>query len=99
MQSKRIAQLVKEACEDKKAEDVVILDVHSLANFTHYFVIATGTSDRHVQAIAHHVSDFLRKKVYGNGIWKVFEKENGLWWTMVMSLFMCFLKLNVTITV
>jgi ribosome-associated protein len=41
-----------EAALDRKAEDVVALDVAALTSFTDAFVIATGTSDRHVKAVA-----------------------------------------------
>ena len=51
-----------QACEDKKALDIMMLDVRKLANFTHYFVIASGTSDRQVKAIAENVVDVLRAK-------------------------------------
>jgi ribosome-associated protein len=37
---------------DRKAEDVVVLDIHTLASFADYFVIATGTSERQLTALA-----------------------------------------------
>jgi ribosome-associated protein len=37
---------------DRKAEDVVVLDIHTLASFADYFVIATGTSGRQLGALA-----------------------------------------------
>ena len=40
---------------DKKALDVLILDVQEQSSFTSYFIICSGTSDRHVQAIASHI--------------------------------------------
>lgn len=46
------ARRYAEAALDRKAEDVVALDVASLTSFTDAFVIATGTSDRHVKAVA-----------------------------------------------
>jgi len=47
-----LARRYAEAALDRKAERVVALDVASLTSFTDVFVIATGTSDRHVKAIA-----------------------------------------------
>jgi ribosome-associated protein len=41
-----------EAALDRKAEDVVALDVAGLSSFTDVFVIASGSSDRHVKAVA-----------------------------------------------
>ncbi|MBP6343034.1 MAG: ribosome silencing factor [Candidatus Omnitrophica bacterium] len=41
--------------QDKKAEDIKVLDMREVANFCDYFVICTGTSDRQVKAIADHI--------------------------------------------
>jgi len=40
---------------DKKALDLLILDVQEQSSFTSFFIICSGTSDRHVQAIASHI--------------------------------------------
>jgi ribosome-associated protein len=40
-----------EAAAGKKALDLVALDVHRLTSFTDAFLIATGTSDRHVRSL------------------------------------------------
>ncbi len=37
---------------DKKARDIVVLDMRKVANFCDYFVLCTGNSDRHIHAIA-----------------------------------------------
>ena len=41
-----------EAAWDKKADDVVVLDLRGLSDVTDYFIICSGTSDRQVRAIA-----------------------------------------------
>jgi ribosome-associated protein len=38
--------------QDKKAEDIKVLDMRNVANFCDYFVICTGNSDRQVKAIS-----------------------------------------------
>ena len=43
---------IAEAAADKKAEDVVALDVRELSSFADTFILATGSSDRHVRTIA-----------------------------------------------
>jgi len=40
-----------EAASDKKAQDLLALDVHRLTSFTDAFLIASGTSDRHVRSV------------------------------------------------
>jgi len=49
------------AATEKKALDVVVLDLREIASFTDFFVIVSGTNDRQVQAIADEVSDTLKK--------------------------------------
>ena len=41
-----------QAIDDKKAHDVLVLDISEVSSFTDYFVLCTGTSSRQVQAIA-----------------------------------------------
>ena len=40
-----------EAAAQKKARDLVALDVHQLTSFADAFLLATGTSDRHVRSV------------------------------------------------
>jgi len=50
-----------QAALDKKAVDVVVLDLRKADGFTDYFVICTGTNPRQINAIAGGVEDTLRK--------------------------------------
>jgi ribosome-associated protein len=50
---------VAEAARERRARDVVVLDVRELASFADLFVLATGTSDRHVRAIADSIEQAL----------------------------------------
>ena len=47
------------ALADLKAQDVVVLDLRGLSDATDFFVIASGTSDTHVRAVADHVTEAL----------------------------------------
>jgi ribosome-associated protein len=51
-----------EASLDKKAEDVVVLDLRTASSFTDYFVLATGTNQKQILAIADGVLRVLREK-------------------------------------
>ncbi len=44
---------------DRKGQDMLLLDLRGLSNSTDYFLIANGTSDTHVRAIADHLIDQL----------------------------------------
>ncbi|MFN2413491.1 MAG: ribosome silencing factor [Pyrinomonadaceae bacterium] len=46
---------------DKKAVDMVALDLREIASFTEFFIIASGTNQRQVQAIADEVTERLKK--------------------------------------
>ena len=49
-----------QAARDKKALDIVVLDLRKAGGFTDYFVICTGTNPRQINAIADGVGDTLR---------------------------------------
>ena len=50
------------AASDKKAQDMVVLDLRELASFTDYFVITSGTNVRQVQAISDEIEERLKKQ-------------------------------------
>ena len=52
--------LAVRAAQDKKGEDIVVLDLRKAGGFTDYFVICTGGNQRQITAIADAVRDTLR---------------------------------------
>jgi len=60
MDSKRLALLCRELADNKKAENIVILELRELSSVTDYFVICTGTSEPHLRAIVDEITDKLR---------------------------------------
>jgi ribosome-associated protein len=62
MKPDQLKQAVVTALEDVKGRHIVALDVRELTGMTDYMVVATGTSNRHVKALAENVSDELRKQ-------------------------------------
>jgi ribosome-associated protein len=48
--------------EEKKGEDIILIDIHDISDFTDYFVITTGTSDRMLAALADAVRDEMRSR-------------------------------------
>ena len=61
MDSRKLALACRELADNKKAEDLVILDVRKISSVTDYFVIASGTSDPHLRAIVDEITDKLRE--------------------------------------
>ncbi len=51
-----------DALEERKAEDIVLLDLRDQNVFTDFFVLCTGTSDRQLRALAEAVDETARKK-------------------------------------
>ncbi|MEQ9563340.1 MAG: RsfS/YbeB/iojap family protein, partial [Woeseiaceae bacterium] len=52
MNSDKLCKLVIDALEDVKAKDIATLDVRKMTSVTDYMVVASGTSNRHVKALA-----------------------------------------------
>jgi ribosome-associated protein len=47
--------------EDKKAENIVVLDLRGISSFTDFFVICSGTSEPHLKAINTGIREGLRE--------------------------------------
>jgi ribosome-associated protein len=60
MDSKKLALLCRDLADNKKAENIAVLDVRKLSSVTDYFVIASGTSQPHLRAIVEEISATLR---------------------------------------
>lgn len=69
--------MIRKLADDKKAEDIVVLDISKLSSLCHYFLIAHGNSDRHVKTIAGHLADEMKKKKMP--AWHVEGMEDGKW--------------------
>ena len=80
MNSEQLCDLVVDALEDVKAKDIVKLDVRELTTVTDYMIVASGTSNRHVKALADAVAEKARKAGHRPaGI----EGEDGSEWVLL----------------
>lgn len=61
MQSAELKELILNALDDLKGNQVVALDVRELTDITDYLVIASGNSNRHVKSLADNVIDVARQ--------------------------------------
>lgn len=82
MDSKKLALRCCELADNKKAENLLVLDVRKLSSVTDYFVIASGTSQPHLRAIVEEITSRLRdeddlrparSEGMGNGSWVVLD--------------------------
>ena len=70
MESEQLARFIANLTLEKKAEQVIIMDLQEVTTFTDYFVICSGDSDMQIKAI----SDFLLDKLKQEKI-KVWHTE------------------------
>lgn len=61
MDSITLAQACREYADNRKAENIVVLDMRSVSTITDFFVIASGTSEPHLRAIADEVETKVRE--------------------------------------
>jgi len=59
MDSKKLAQLCWQYADNKKAENIVILDVREVSSVADYFVICSGSSEPHLRAISDEITTKL----------------------------------------
>ena len=77
--SDRLAKvtLIVEAAQERKVDDVVGLDVREISSFADTFIIATGTSDRHVRSVADSIEAAL--KAHGDPPIGIEGHDEGRW--------------------
>jgi ribosome-associated protein len=54
--------------DEKKGEDILLLEVIDIASFADYFIICTGTSDRMLDALAKSIKEEIKKEYKINSI-------------------------------
>ena len=62
--SKEMVKIAYNALEDKKAEDIRIIDIEHVSVIADYFLIASGSNRNQVQALAENVEEQLYKAGY-----------------------------------
>jgi ribosome-associated protein len=60
--SEQLVQIVAQIADDKKAEDIVALDLRGISSFTDFFVICSGTSEPHLKAIIDELQERLKNE-------------------------------------
>ena len=81
MTSKELTKLAVAALEDRKAEDVTVIDISEISPIADYFIIANGTNESHVRALVDNVEETLGKagyevkqrEGYGLGSWVLLD--------------------------
>ena len=80
-QSKLMARLAYQALDDKKGEDIQVIDISQVSVLADYFIIANGNSESQVRALVDNVEEELSKAGYemkqragyGSGNWVLMD--------------------------
>ncbi|MDY0408502.1 ribosome silencing factor [Paracerasibacillus soli] len=59
MKNDQILQLIARTCDDKRAENIIALDMEGVSLIADYFLICHGNTERQVQAIARAIQETL----------------------------------------
>ena len=84
MDSKRIAKIAFDALEDKKGVNIKIIDISNISILADYFIIAGGTNENQVKALADNVEEELAKvditpkqiEGYNNANWILMDYQD-----------------------
>lgn len=76
-ETRKLAEFCAQKCLDKKAENVIILDLEDKSSVADYFVVCSGFSDRQVAAIADTVADEAKKS--GAKVYATEGMKDGRW--------------------
>ncbi|QWC21749.1 ribosome silencing factor [Bacillus haikouensis] len=64
MMEQPLVELAYKAADDKRAEDIIVLDMKGISMIADYFLICHGNSDKQVQAIARELKDKAEENGY-----------------------------------
>lgn len=62
MDAKEMTKLALQALEDKKAEDIKVIDISEVSTIADYFIIASGKNRSQIQALCDNVEETLGKQ-------------------------------------
>lgn len=80
-QARMMAKIAYKALDDKKGEDIKIIDISTVSTIADYFIIANGSNENQVRALVESVEDELAKagfvvkqrEGYGLGNWVLLD--------------------------
>jgi ribosome-associated protein len=77
-EAERMAMACAEAAADKKAEDIQIIDLRGISDFTDFFIVCSGTSDPQLKAIAGGIRTRVREE-FGHGAYSEDGAPTSRW--------------------
>ncbi len=81
MMSEKLSEMIAKAASEKKARDIVVMDMRNISLVTDYFIVCSANSSTQVKAIADHIEDelakenlfFAHKEGYREGRWVLLD--------------------------
>ena len=81
MDSNLLAKNIKKAADDKKAHDILVLDIREISPITDYFLICSAQNKIQVKAIADNIEEkvqkegilMLHKEGYNESLWTLLD--------------------------
>lgn len=77
MTSKELAKIAVKALEDKKGEDITVIDISEISVLADYFIIAGGSNRSQIQAMSDNVDEYLSKN--GGSLKQIEGYDAGNW--------------------
>ena len=62
MQTQELLNVVENVIDDRKGQNITVIDVRGKTSFTDYMVLATGTSERHARSLCEYVSEKVKQQ-------------------------------------
>lgn len=79
-QEKKMVQIIYKALEDKKGENICIIDISHISVLADYFIITNGTSDNQVKALVENVEEKMQEAGFPQ---KQREGQKGGTWVLL----------------
>ncbi|SEP91132.1 ribosome silencing factor [Piscibacillus halophilus] len=77
MDSEQLLEIAAKACDDKRAENIVALDMREVSLIADYFLICHGTNERQVDAISKGIKDAVEE--FGYQVKKIEGRDQSRW--------------------
>ncbi|TFH02721.1 MAG: ribosome silencing factor [Calditrichales bacterium] len=80
MEAKELAYKITDLALEKKAKQIIVIDLHEISSIADYFVLMSGESSTQIKAIADHITREMKKQKT-----KIYHREgyNSLNWVLL----------------